>query len=75
MPDGVQANDNWTGTARIAVRNGNAMEYDSAGLLCANGGAIVRHGLPTCAEQRDDQEREKHETDSGQVRPPAFSLR
>ena len=72
MPDGVQANDSWTGTARIAVRNGNAMEYDSAGLRCANGRAIVRHVLPTRAEQRVDQERD---TDSEQARPPAFSLR
>ena len=72
MPDGVEANDNWTGTARIAGRNGKAMEYDSAGLLGANGRAIVRHVLPTRAEQRDDQERE---TDREQARPPAFSLR
>ena len=37
MTDGVKTNDDEAGTARIGVRNGNAIEYEGARLLCANG--------------------------------------
>jgi hypothetical protein len=46
MTNSVETNDDRAGTARVGVRNGNAIKHDSAGLLSANGGAIVRHVLP-----------------------------